>query len=154
MNPDLSKMPYSDQIRYEISDFMKTPFQDASFRAITAISVIEHGFCSDALLKELSRLLMPGGFFIASFDYWPEKIDTSTIKLFGMDWRIFSERDLNDFVQEASEYGFSPVGKINHTAGDKVIHWGGQQYTFGWLVLEKSVSGASAGGGTTSTAEK
>ena len=72
LNPDLQKMPYQNDIRYELTNFMHTKFEDASFRAITSISVIEHGFDGQSLLKEMSRLLNPGGYFIASFDYWSE----------------------------------------------------------------------------------
>ena len=73
LNPRIKEMPFADHIRYEVADFMATPFPDGSFGAITAISVIEHGFQSERLLREISRLLRPGGYFIASFDYWPEK---------------------------------------------------------------------------------
>ena len=88
LNPDLQKMPYSDSIKYVETDFMHTKFEDASFNAITSISVIEHGFDGESLLNEMSRLLKLGGYFIASFDYWPEKIDTTGITFFGMDWKI------------------------------------------------------------------
>ena len=60
LNPDIRKMPYAGSVRYEVSNFMNTPFPNESFDIITAISVIEHGFDSQALLRELSRLLRPG----------------------------------------------------------------------------------------------
>ena len=41
LNPELVQMPHNDAIRYEITDFMQTPFVDGSFKAITSISVIE-----------------------------------------------------------------------------------------------------------------
>jgi SAM-dependent methyltransferase len=56
---------------------MHTPFEDRSFSCITSISVIEHGFDGSRLVREVSRLLVRGGYFIASFDCWPEKIDSS-----------------------------------------------------------------------------
>lgn len=139
LNPDLQKMPYQDSIRYEITNFMHTKFEDASFKAITAISVIEHGFDGQALLKEMSRLLKPGGYFIASFDYWPEKIDTTGIKFFGMDWKIFSKQDVADFIEQAAGYGLAPVGELHYEGKDTPIECGGKKYTFGWLVLKKSV---------------
>jgi SAM-dependent methyltransferase len=137
LNPRIKEMPFADSIRYEVTDFMETPFPDASFGAITAISVIEHGFRSRQLLREISRLLRPGGYFIASFDYWPEKVDTTGMNIFGMDWNIFSKAEVLGFVEEARANGLSPCGDIDLEAGEKVIHWGGKNYTFAWLALGK-----------------
>lgn len=139
LNPILHKMPYQDVIRYEISNFMNTKFADTSFKAITSISVIEHGFDSQSLLKEMSRILKPGGYFIASFDYWPEKIDTTGTKFFGMDWKIFSKNEVATFVIEAASYGLFPVGPMMYDSKDKVVDGGGKKYTFAWLALEKRV---------------
>ncbi|MDO8961601.1 MAG: class I SAM-dependent methyltransferase [Methylophilus sp.] len=137
LNPELNLMPGQGSIRYETTNFMHTPFPDASFKAITSISVIEHGFDAHALLKEMSRLLKSGGYFIASFDYWPEKIDTTGIKFFDMDWLIFSKDDVANFIQLANNYGFKAVGDFNANGEDTPIECGGKKYTFGWLVLEK-----------------
>lgn len=137
LNPDLCKMPYQHSVRYEVANFMHTKFADASFKAITSISVIEHGFDGKSLLMEMSRLLQPGGYFIASFDYWPEKIDTSGIKIFGMDWRIFSKDEIADFVAEAAVYGLYPAGEIKDVVDQRAIDCGGKQYTFAWLALKK-----------------
>ena len=106
--------------------------------AITSVSVIEHGFDEQSLLKEMSRLLVPGGYFIASFDYWPEKIDTSEIKYFGMDWKIFSKEEVTNFITEAANYGLFPVGEMMPDSKKKPIECGGKRYTFAWLVLTKS----------------
>lgn len=137
LNPKLRNMPYAGSIRYEIADFMQTPFASSSFQAVTAISVIEHGFNSGALLREVERLLRPDGFFIASFDYWPEKIDTDGIKLFDMSWKIFSANEVTEFINQAKQHGLYPHGRINLTAGDKVVSHAGKNYTFAWLVLKK-----------------
>lgn len=138
LNPNLQKMPYQDSIRYEVTNFMHTKFEDASFKAITSISVIEHDFNAPSLLREMSRLLKPGGYFIASFDYWPEKIDTAGTRFFGMDWKIFSRNEVAAFVDEAAAYGLFPVGEMNYDGKDKPIDCAGKQYTFGWLVLAKA----------------
>jgi SAM-dependent methyltransferase len=139
LNTNLDQMPFQDSIRYEESNFMHTNFKDASFRAITSISVIEHGFDGQALLKELSRLLMPGGYFIASFDYWPEKVDTTGFKLFNMSWKIFSSQEIASFVANAADYGLFPVGDMKYEGKEKVIDYGRRQYTFAWMVLEKKI---------------
>jgi SAM-dependent methyltransferase len=140
LNPNLNRMPYRDAIRYEVTNFMHTKFEENSFRVITSISVIEHDFNSQALLKEMSRLLKPGGYFISSFDYWPEKIDTTGTQFFGMDWRIFSENEIRDFVEEAATYGLYPTGTLNYSGKEKPIECAGKMYTFGWLVLRKTDS--------------
>jgi len=137
LNPRLRNMPFKDTIRYEIGDFMSTPFGDGAFDAITSISVIEHGFDGPRLLKETGRLLKPGGFFVASFDYWPEKIDTRGDRFFGMDWLIFSRDDVRALIEEAAKHGLYPAGDVQFDGEDKAIRHGGYQYTFGWLVLEK-----------------
>ena len=137
LNPNLMNMPFSDSIDYRISDFLHTPFEDASFNAITSISVIEHGFDGEALMKEVSRLLLPNGYFIASFDYWPSKIDTSGSKFFGMDWLIFSSQDVDSLIDTAARHGLEPVGNVDTSADQKAISCAGYDYTFGWLVFRK-----------------
>jgi SAM-dependent methyltransferase len=138
LNPRIKEMPFADHIRYRVADFMATPFPDGSFGAITAISVIEHGFQGERLLREISRLLTPGGYFIASFDYWPEKIDTTGIDFFGMEWRIFSKEEVLGLIAEGRAYGLSHCGEIDLEADEKVVHWGGKDYTFAWLALRKT----------------
>ena len=138
LNPHLSRMPYQDSIRYEVADFRHTPFEDASFQAITSISVIEHGFDGPALLKEMSRLLKVGGYLITSFDYWPAKIDTTGTTFFGMEWRIFSREEVIQFVADAASHGLKPVGELTFDSKDSPIATAGKQYTFGWLVLQRS----------------
>jgi SAM-dependent methyltransferase len=140
LNPDIKRMAYSDLVRYEVSDFMDTPFEAGSFAAITAMSVIEHGFNGELLLSEASRLLRPRGYFIASFDYWPEKVDTSGISIFGMEWKIFSEQEVQTFLDEAANYDLYPRGEINLQGQQRPIRSADRDYTFAWLVLQKRPS--------------
>jgi SAM-dependent methyltransferase len=137
LNSQVNQMPHRDSIRYEIVNFKQTKFENASYKAITSTSVIEHGFEGQALLKEMSRLLKPSGYFIASFDYWPETIDTTGVKVFGMDWKIFSRQDVTDFIEHAAGYGLAPVGELHYDGQDTPIKHSDKKYTFGWLALEK-----------------
>jgi SAM-dependent methyltransferase len=137
LNPDVRFMPFARAIHYEVANFMRTSFEDESFQAITAISVIEHGFKSKALLLEVSRLLRPGGYFIASFDYWPQKVDTTGVLLFGMDWRIFSEEEVLQFIEEARAYGLASAGEVDLQALEAPIAYAKKDYTFAWLALRK-----------------
>lgn len=136
-NPDLKKMPDAGSIRYKIGNFYESDLQAESFLAVTAISVIEHGFNSSRLLSEVSRLLRPGGYFIASVDYWSEKIDTGGIEAFGLDWMIFSRDDIRTFLNDAKKYGLVPMGEMDFETDQAPIRWLGKSYTFAWFVLKK-----------------
>lgn len=137
LNPGLLNMPFAGAVDYRISNFMSTPFPDSSFAAITAISVIEHGFDGEALAREVARLLRPGGFFIASMDYWPEKIPTDGIRLFDMSWTLFSAGEIQSFIDLAHAHGLHPHGPLQFEGQDRPITCRGRNYTFGWLVLQK-----------------
>lgn len=137
LNPMIVEMPDNESIRYDVGNFLETPYQDYTFAAITAISVIEHGFDSERLLTEIGRLLKPGGYFIASFDYWPTKIECTELRPFDMSWAILSKAELVQFIEDARAHGLKPVGTLNFAAKEKPIAWHGKDYTFGWLALQK-----------------
>jgi len=136
-NPKLACMPYAGAIKYVPGDFTQTAFASETFGAITAISVLEHGFCSATVLREVSRILRPGGYFIGSIDYWPEKLDTNGVRVFGVDWRIFSRGELESLIQEAGSFGMVPVGQLNFEASETTVSWFRRQYTFAWFALQK-----------------
>lgn len=136
-NPKIVQMPHADEISYRQGDFLASTLPDSSIDAAVAISAIEHGYDARRLFSEVSRLLKPGGIFTASFDYWPEKIATTGIDLFGLDWRIFSRDEIIELLAHARSYGLSPVGEINLDAAERPIRFAGKHYTFGWLALTK-----------------
>jgi SAM-dependent methyltransferase len=138
LNERLGDMPFADQIRWQVANFLDAPFPDGAFDAVTSISVIEHGFDAPRLLKSVSRLLAPGGCFLASFDYWPQKIDTSKTKFFGMDWRIFSAEEVRAFIEQAREFGLTPVGGVALDATERPVSAAGHAYTFAWMALRKA----------------
>jgi len=135
----LKRMPNRTSIHYVRSNFMIAPFRAATFSAITAISVMEHGFNRTALLNEVSRLIKPGGYFITSFDYWPDKVDTTGQDIFGMSWQIFSRQEILDFIREAETRKLSLTGELNLAVQQPVMQWAGKEYTFAWLVLQKQL---------------
>lgn len=139
-NPDVRSMPFAGDIRYCVGDMNTTPYSGGSMAAITSISVIEHGLALRPLLREASRLLAPGGLFIASTDYWPEKISTAGIRMYGLDWTIFSRDELADLFEVAREFGLSPSGECRFEARDAAIECAGKRYTFAWFALEKRAS--------------
>lgn len=139
LNPKISQMPFAgSNVQYDVGNFMAAPYAEASFDAITAISVIEHGYEPQRLFAEVSRLLKPGGCFIASFDYWPEKVDTGDTKFFDMSWLIFSEADVRELISVAKKYDLHPVGSLEPEAGERTVDCMGYAYSFGWIVLRKA----------------
>ena len=137
LNPDIGRMPYCNNIQYSVANFMHTPFPDESFSAVTAISVIEHGFDGEKLLAELARIIKPGGYFIASVDYWKEKISTVGLTAFGMGWNIFSKDELTAFFEDAAQHGLYPVSSMDFETEEKTVSWNNRAYTFAWFVLQK-----------------
>lgn len=138
LNPDISLMPYAGQIDYQVGNFLRAPYPDGSFAAITAISVIEHGFDGQALISEASRLLRPGGYFIASFDYWPDKIPTAGIKMFDMSWTIFSADEVERLFALARQHGLVPCGGMEFEARERPISCAGRDYTFAWMAMQRT----------------
>jgi SAM-dependent methyltransferase len=133
LDPQVERMAHADAVDYRVGDMTATPYDDATFSAITAISVIEHGFQPERLLREVSRLLKPDGFFFFSTDYWPEKIDTNHIPLFGMTWDIFSADEIEQFVAEARTFGLEATSSSFTAPRDingRPISYRGFQYTF------------------------
>jgi SAM-dependent methyltransferase len=140
LDPSVSEVLGSMGIATRVGDFYASPFPAASFDAVTAISVIEHGFRPGALLAEMARVVRPGGWFVSSFDYWPEKISTAGKQVFGIDWRIFSREEVLDFLAEARSAGFLHEGSVDLDAGQPTIRWEGKAYTFAWLALQRGAA--------------
>jgi SAM-dependent methyltransferase len=142
LNPQVSDMPAASRATYHVGDMMAAPFEDGSVNAISAISTIEHGFDQPRLLAEVSRLLTPGGHFVFSTDYWPEKIDTAEVQQwFNLDWTIFSAQDIKAFIAQAADVGLAPVlpvtDELLETVDDQPVHWHKRDYTFLYGVLRK-----------------
>lgn len=138
LNPEILKQPFNDKIRYAVGNFYHTAAVDSSFDAITAISVIEHGYDPDTMFAEISRLLKPGGLFIASYDYWPDKIPTDHVVSFGMSWVIFSKKEVEDMISHANQYGMSLFNETKDLeANEPHIRYNGFNYTFGLAVFKK-----------------
>jgi SAM-dependent methyltransferase len=137
LNPDVMRMPYNQNIKFVTGDFTDTSFPEEAFGAITAISVLEHGYSGPKVFGEISRILKTGGYLIGSVDYWPEKIDTRGVTVYGLDWRIFSKSELLDLIEEAGAHGLVPVGQLHFEASEKTAHWFKRNYTFAWFAFRK-----------------
>ena len=84
------------------------PFKDNSFDLIVCSEVLEHLHEYNDAIKEMKRVLKPGGKFFASVPAsWPEKICWNLSKDYqnqpGGHLRIFDQKEL---VSEIQEEGF------------------------------------------------
>jgi SAM-dependent methyltransferase len=140
LDPAVAEMPEADSIDYRVGDMMRAPWADESFAAITAISVIEHGLHTERLVREVRRLLRPGGIFVFSTDFWPKKIDTEGLSAFGLPWTIFDVEEISGFFAVAHEAGLRleyPVQGIEIEPTSRPIEWNGRSYTFLHAVLTR-----------------
>jgi SAM-dependent methyltransferase len=138
LEPRLLRFPAPKPVRYRVGDFMAGEGADGTAAAVTSISVMEHGFDAGRLAAAVSRWLRPGGCFLASFDYWPDRIETSQVRLFGLSWTIFSRGDIESFLDVAARHGLHPDGEVRLEADRPVIHFERRDYTFGWMALRKT----------------
>jgi 2-polyprenyl-3-methyl-5-hydroxy-6-metoxy-1,4-benzoquinol methylase len=131
-------MPYQSEINYHIENFFNNSFADNFFDCLTCLSVIEHGFNETLFFSQFSRVLKKGGFLILSFDYWEKKINTDNIKMFNMDWNIFSKEEVLEILKNAEQkYKLKLVGNPKLDCSNKVINCANKDYTFAWLVFKK-----------------
>ena len=138
-NPKIKKMPFSDKINYHVGNFFENKFQSSFFDCITSISVIEHGYNEELFFSQFSRLLKKDGYLILTFDYWEKKIETENIKMFNLDWKIFSKEEVKSMIVHASKkYNLELIGKENYDCVDTVINCASKDYTFAWMVFKKT----------------
>lgn len=137
LNSNVSYMPFQDKINYHVYDFLKGNKYKNFFSCITAVSVLEHGFDENKFLLSMSNMLKKSGYLLISFDYWQNKIDTSTTKLFNMDWNIFSKQEIQNFIVKAKKYGFVDISGNDYLCKEKAISHAGYSYTFGLIIFQK-----------------
>jgi|TARA_B110000037_G_C16900628_1_gene416066 2-polyprenyl-3-methyl-5-hydroxy-6-metoxy-1,4-benzoquinol methylase len=137
LNKGIYKMPFQEKINYKVANFMDYQPKNTMYKVVSAVSVIEHGFNKLKFLKSMSKIIIPGGFLLISFDYWDDKIDTSKTKLFNMDWNIFSKKEMQKFIKDAEKHNFFPLKNPSFKCYDKAISHVGYNYTFGMIIFVK-----------------
>ncbi len=126
-------------IRYNRGDLTATRFPDASFDAVTCMSVLEHGVPLEPYFKEMYRLLRPGGILITSVDYYPTPIDTRGLEAYGSPIKVFSKPEIKDALSLAQLSGLQLTGDVDLECDEKPIRWEpyGLEYTFLIFTLQK-----------------
>jgi SAM-dependent methyltransferase len=127
-------------IVYEPGDLTATRFSDASFDAISCMSVIEHGVDLGAYFREMSRLLRPGGLLVTSTDYFEAPTDTKGLSAYGVPIHVFAKEELQSAIEIAQHHGLELTGPLDPTCRDRVVQWEpyGLRYTFVVFAMTKA----------------
>jgi SAM-dependent methyltransferase len=130
------------KVRFSRQDCTKTVYPDGFFQAITSVSVIEHGVPFDDYLKEMSRLLRPGGVLATTTDYWSEPIDCRGIFPYPdlPEMKIFQPHEIEEYCGVGARYGLTPTGRFDPKTAEKTIYWErvDRRYTAAFIALKKS----------------
>ena len=119
-----------DGVIYEPGDITATRFPDAVFDYIGCLSVIEHEVDVPRFLAEMARILVLGARLFVSFDYWETPMESGAAF-------IFDRAAAEGMIAEARCVGLEVVGSVDLSCRDRVIRWGGLDYTFANLLFEK-----------------
>lgn len=127
------------RIKFRCENFYESTLPPQSIDALTALSVIEHGFDPDRLFKMAAKLLKKNGLFLITTDFHEPKIGIpNDFKLFGLPYMVFSKSELKSLTAKANEFGFRLLGEL---------HWGDEKkpsdYPINWL--EKKITFAFIG---------
>lgn len=132
--------PYD--IHFSVQNLTKTSYKTSFFNTITSISVIEHNIDLDAYLKEMARLLRPGGLLLTSTDYWSEPVDCAGIFPYGPDggeMKVFDPNGLREFARLGEEHGFKLTAPLELETNERAIHWErvDRHYTFMFVAMRR-----------------
>lgn len=142
VNLDEKEHVIEDGVNYKAGDIMHTDFSTDYFGFVACLSTIEHGVDEFKFLREMSRIIMPGGHLFVSFDYWHDPIDVGDRTAFGAPVRIFDMHDVLKMVNYAAAKDLILADRAHKTlelkCQDKVVKWLGLEYTFMNLLFRKT----------------
>lgn len=115
------KLALSEQVDFQVMDYMRTSFPDASFDAVVAIETICHLDDKTPFYKEMFRILKPGGrLLVADFVAKKEKYsphEARNMHLFLSGWAVSETTwTLADHLQGLQKAGFVKLHYEDYTA--------------------------------------
>ena len=131
-NLEFTRTTRHGSVSFEPGDITRTSYEDASFDAISCMSVIEHGVPLDPFLAESARILRPGGVLVVSTDYDQRPPDTTGKTAYGVPVKIFGPDDIRSLVAAAAGHGLELLGDLRLEHAERPVHWKrtGLDYTF------------------------
>lgn len=139
-NLEFSRSHRHGPVTFEYGDITATQYPDASFAAITCLSVIEHGVPVEPFLKESARLLRSGGVLVVSTDYDRDPPDTTGKSAYGVPVHIFSPEEIQQLVELAAGVGLRLRGELRLDNAERPVHWKrtGLDYTCILLTFDRT----------------
>lgn len=141
INLVFNKEFYKGPIKYSYGDITNTKFDEAFFDAIFCQSVIEHGVDLTLFFKEMSRLLKPNGILLVSTDYFDVPIDTTNLKAYDVQIKIFSPNEINNAIRIAGSFNLRLIKSLDLNCKGNPVRWEryNLKYTFINFILQKNV---------------
>lgn len=141
INLDEQEHVIEDGAHYQYGDITDSPFPSSHFGFAACLSTIEHGVDEFKFLREMGRIIAPGGHLFVSFDYWHDPIDVGDRTAFGAPVRVFNKEDVLKMVEFADRCDLILSGcahkSLDLRCHDKVVRWLGLEYTFMNLLFRK-----------------
>jgi len=125
------------RVRFRRGDATRSGFADATFGAVTCLSVIEHGVAIEPFFAEMERILAPGGYLIVSTDFWETPVDTRGQTACGAPLHVFTPPEIEEMLTMARKYRLHPTGIIDYRCQEPVVEWFGVHYTFIDFALQR-----------------
>lgn len=117
------KRTYDKSIRFVAADAGRLPMRDESFDTVVCIEAIEHVPSADGVLREIARVLRPGGLLIIST---PNKWMTSPLRAHPKNPYHVREWYPRSFIALVSRYfrGVEVLGQSFHSRGRAIeVFW-------------------------------
>lgn len=129
---------YGNRIDFHCEDFYSPDLEEESLDIITSLSVIEHGFSQENLLKVCQKYLKKGGLCFLTTDYHKEKIEIDKdFRLFNLSYMIFSQEEIKSFIDQAKNYNLELIGSEEWTDSDYPIEFLDNKMTFILMAFKK-----------------
>jgi len=106
LNQDVSNL------RYETNDALNLSYPDASFDLVVSCEVIEHVGKPGQMIREISRVLRPGGYAVMTF---PSREFPFTYDPVNRIWQMFKSNESREYAISQGAYAFGHEYLIGST---------------------------------------